>query len=123
MAERPPIGPERDRVKPSELVTAARIADALVFAAGAAGVIAGGLFARDGQIGFAVVAWALTFVAGVGLRLAAWGARALAELLVRSRHLEDEVARLRTERPAEPPPSDEQRRPRVDPYRRWGGHW
>lgn len=123
MAERPPIGPDRERVKPSELVTAARIADALVFAAGAAGVIAGGLLARDGQLGFAVVAWTLTFVAGVGLRLAAWSARALAELLVRSRHVEDELARLRAERPAEPPPRDDQRRAPADPYRRWGGHW
>lgn len=104
-------------VRPRELETAARIADALVYAAGIAGVIAGGLLFRDDAIGFAVVAWALTFVAGAGLRLAAWSARALAQLLVRTERMAEQIADLRGA-PALPP-----RNPDAppDPYRRWGG--
>jgi hypothetical protein len=81
-------------IKPQELLTGARVADALVYAAGVAGVLAGGLLFREGQVGFAIVAWVLTFAAGVALRLAAWGARALAALLVRTERIEEEVSRL-----------------------------
>lgn len=117
-----------DHVRPRELITAARVADALVYAVGIAGVLAGGLLFRDGGVGFAIVAWALTFVGGAALRLAAWAARALAELLVRSRRIEDDLAVLLRERaspPPQPPPAREGG-PRggdapVDPYRRWGG--
>jgi hypothetical protein len=108
-----------EQVRPKELQTAARVADALVYAAGLAGIIAGGLLFRDGQAGFAVVAWALAFVAGAGLRLAAWCARALALLLVRTEALTEAVGDLHRDpgqggapRPADGPP---------DPYRRWGG--
>lgn len=112
-----------DQVRPRELLLAARVADALVYAVGAAGVLAGGLLFRDGGIGFAIVAWALTFVGGAGLRLAAWGARALAELLQRSRRLEDDLAALLRERAAASPPpaprGGDEAPP--DPYKRWGG--
>lgn len=102
-------------VKPRELHVAARVAEALVYAAGVAGVIAGGLLFRDGQIGFAIVAWVLTFVAGAGLRLAAWGVRALAQLLVRLEQIDE---RLGEAHPVAPP-ADPDAPP--DPYRRWGG--
>lgn len=104
-------------VKPSELRIAARVADALVYAAGVAGVVAGGLLFRGGDLAFALVAWVLTFVAGAVLRLASWGIRALADLLERGDRLEralDDLARDRAaaepERPGGVP----------DPYRRWG---
>lgn len=107
-----------EQVKPSHLHTAARVSDALVYAAGLAGVIAGGLLLRSGDTGFAVVAWALTFVAGASLRLASWAAKALAELLVRTERIEERLTGVRADqtgaesrRPDEPP----------DPYRRWGG--
>lgn len=111
-----------ERIGPRELQTAARLADALVYAVGLAGVLAGGLLFRDGGIGFAVVAWALTFVGGAGLRLAAWGTRALAELLTRSERMEADLAALLRERAAAEPPSSTRERPPPDPYRRWGGH-
>ncbi len=110
------------RAKTRELVTAARVADALVYAAGVAGVIAGGLLFRGGEEGFAVVAWVLTFVAGGALRLASWASRALADLLERTERMEEDLARLaaqpREREPYTPPP-----RPGgpPDPYRRWGG--
>lgn len=87
-------------IRPLQLHTAARIADALVGAAGLAGVIAGALLYRAGSPGFALVAWVLTFIAGAALRLASWAAKALAELLLRTERIEDELARLsRPERP------------------------
>ncbi len=106
-----------EHVRLRELAVAARVADALVYAAGVAGVVAGGLLFREGEPVFAVVVWIVTFIAGAALRLASWGARALAEILERTRRLEDDVARLAPpspgapRRPGEPP----------DPYRRWGG--
>jgi hypothetical protein len=106
-------------VKPRELHTAARVADALVYAAGVAGIVAGGLLFRDGEPGFAIVAWALAFVAGAALRLAAWCARALAQLLVRSEQIADELTDLRGALARTPPPAGPGEAP--DPYRRWGG--
>lgn len=116
-------------VTPSHLHTAARVADALVYAVGVAGVIAGGLLLRQEDWGFAIVAWALTFVAGAGLRLAAWATRALAEILVRTERMENDLARLAAEPrlAADPRHATERddahqgRRP-PDPYERWGGH-
>jgi hypothetical protein len=109
-----------DRVKPKELVTAARVADALVYAAGVAGIVAGGLLYRDDQLGFAVVAWALAFVAGASLRLASWCAKALAQLLVSADRLSEDIAELRRDRVARDADVDPD--PEVpDPYRRWGG--
>lgn len=111
-----------DDVKPSELRTAARVADALVYAVGVVGVVAGGLLVQDGQLPFALLAWALTFLAGAVLRLVAWGVRALAEMLLRTDRIERTLDLLRADGlgPGTPPPSvGDQRVP--DPYRRWGG--
>ena len=109
-----------DPIRPRELVTAARVADALVYAAGVAGIVAGGLLFRDDQAGFAVVAWALAFVAGAALRLASWCAKALAELLERTGRIAEDVARLRGELGPAPEQQRAEDRP-PDPYRRWGG--
>ncbi|HVM12996.1 MAG TPA: hypothetical protein VM287_01535 [Egibacteraceae bacterium] len=113
-----------DQVRPRELLIAARVADGLVYAVGAAGVLAGGLLFRDGGIGFAIVAWALTFVGGAGLRLAAWAARALAQLLIRSQRVEEDLAALLRDRGASAPqpPSQGRQDAPPDPYRRWGGY-
>ena len=108
------------RITPRELVIGARVADALVYAAGLAGVVAGGLLFRQGDAGWAVVAWALTFVAGAALRLASAGCRALAQLLERGERIEEELRRLSLEPPAARS-GEPERTP--DPYRRWGGGW
>jgi hypothetical protein len=110
-----------EHVRPSQLRTAARVADALVYAVGVAGVVAGGLLWRDGDVAFAVVAWAVTFVAGAGLRLAAWLTRGVAQLLDRSERISDELAALRADHVVA-----ERRAPEaVDPYSRdrWGSGW
>jgi len=88
-------------VRPQELYTAARIADALVWAAGLSGVVAGALLFRAGNVGFAIVAWVLTFIAGAALRLASYASKALAELLLRTGNIEEElrVAATRRDRP------------------------
>jgi hypothetical protein len=88
-------------VRARELHTAARVADALVYVVGAAGVIAGGLLYRRDDVAFAIVAWVLTFVGGAVLRLAAWVARGVAELLARTERLGDELRDLRVDRVAE----------------------
>ncbi|MGH8934172.1 MAG: hypothetical protein ACRDZO_26915 [Egibacteraceae bacterium] len=90
-----------DTIRPRELLTAARMADALVWAAGLAGVIAGALLFRAGDEGFAIVAWVLTFIAGAALRLASWASKALAELLIRTERIEEELYRSAT-RPERP---------------------
>jgi hypothetical protein len=95
----------------TQLTTAARVADALVYAVGIAGVVAGGLLLRRGDLGFAIVAWCLTFVAGAGLRLAAWIARGMAELLVRQARMQEDIGDLRADKVAA------QRR---DSGRHWG---
>ena len=85
----------------TQLTTAARIADALVYTVGVAGVIAGGMLLRRGDLGFAIVAWALTFVAGAGLRLAGWIARGVAELLVRQALMQEDLGELRADKVAD----------------------
>jgi hypothetical protein len=121
-----------ESTRPRELYTAARVVDALVYVAGMAGIVAGGLLFRDDQVAFAVVAWALTFVAAAGLRLASAATRALAELLQRTERMDDELARLRanTAAPARPVGSSPQPSTEavtgpedgpIDPYKRWGG--
>ena len=82
----------------TQLMTAARIADALVYAVGIAGVIAGGLLLQRGDMGFAIVAWCLTFVAGAGLRLGGFIARGVAVLLVRQTRMLDDLSDLRADR-------------------------
>jgi hypothetical protein len=87
------------------------MAEALVYTVGICGVVAGGLLLRDGSIGFAIVAWVLTFVAGATLRLVSAITRGIADL------------KSDLERPSDPPPQPAPPAPDdpPDPYRRWGG--
>lgn len=102
-----------DALKPSELTTAARVADGLVYVAGLAGVAAGALLFRDGDVAFAVIAWAVTFIAGTVLRLAAWMARGIARVMERSERIEADVARLVRQQVAE------ERQDPEDRFRPW----
>ncbi len=99
------------RVTLRELATATRIADALVYTVGVAGVVAGGLLLRSGSVGFAVVAWTLTFVAGAALRLLSTITRGIADIKTELDRLPDPSPALPHQDPDAPP----------DPYRRWGG--
>lgn len=90
-----------------ELHLAARTADALVYVVGLAGVAAGGLLLRADLPAYAVITWALTFCAGAGMRLLAVVARAVAEILARTKATSDRVERLGTETGRYPGPSPE----------------
>lgn len=115
-------------VKPSELYTAARISDALVYAVGVGGVVGGGLLFQDEQLGLALVAWAVTFCVAAGLRLLAWMTKGVAQMLQRSDRIIEEVGHLSREQRHTPPETSReqaqppsQRRGPPDPYERWGG--
>lgn len=84
----------------------------MVYTVGIAGVIAGGLLLRDGQYGFALVAWALTFAGGATLRLISALTRGIADI-------KRELEQTRDPLPPPLPPADPDAPP--DPYRRWGG--
>ncbi|MDQ4129462.1 MAG: hypothetical protein M3133_00470 [Actinomycetota bacterium] len=79
---------------PRELRSAAALAQAVAYVAGVAGVVAGALLYREGQTGFAIVAWTLTFAAGAVLMIAAFLARAAAAVLARLARIEQDVAVL-----------------------------
>lgn len=83
---------------PRELRGAATVTQALAYGAGVAGVVAGALLYQAGQVGFAVVAWVLTFAAGAVLIIAAFLARGMAGLLTRLARMEQEIATLTAER-------------------------
>lgn len=93
-------------VKPNELVVAARVADGLVYVAGMAGVVAGALLFRDGNLPFAIIAWVVTFIAGTVLRLAAWMARGVAQIMQRTERIEADAARLVRDAVADAEPHD-----------------
>lgn len=99
------------RVSLRELAIATRTAEALVYTVGICGVVAGGLLLRDGSIGFAIVAWVLTFVAGATLRLVSAITRGIADLKSELERSNDPPPQPAPPAPDEPP----------DPYRRWGG--
>lgn len=96
-----------DRIpSPKDLHGAARVAQVLAYAAGLAGVIAGGLLYNEGELGFAVVAWVLTFATGAMLVIAAFLARGMAALLGRIARIEQDVATFVAHRGADVPARD-----------------
>ncbi|MFP5310182.1 MAG: hypothetical protein ACLGIR_11480 [Actinomycetes bacterium] len=103
---------ERDEPSPKDLRGAAAVAQSMAYVAGLAGVLAGALVYRDGDVALAVVLWVLTFAAGALLMVAAFLARAIASVLARLTKLDADVAVLLRDRAAEQPGL-----PARDPYR------
>jgi hypothetical protein len=96
---------------PKDLRGAASVAQALAYAAGIAGIVAGALLYQAGELAFAVVAWVLTFAAGAILMIAAFLARGMAALLGRIARMEQDLAELTA---ASGPSQSE---PKKDPWR------
>lgn len=92
---------------PKDLRGAASVAQTLAYVSGLAGVVAGALVYRDGDVTLAVVIWVLTFAAGALMMIAAFLSRALASVLARLTKLDGDVAVLLRDRssdePLEPP--------------------
>lgn len=86
---------------PKDLRGAAAVAQSLAYISGLAGVIAGALVYRQGDIALAVVLWVLTFAAGALMMIAAFLARGLASLLARLTKLDSDVQILLRDRAAE----------------------
>lgn len=86
---------------PKDLRGAAAVAQSLAYVSGLAGVIAGALVYRDGEVALAVVLWVLTFAAGALTMIAAFLARGLASLLARLTKLDSDVQVLLRDRAAD----------------------
>jgi sulfite exporter TauE/SafE len=88
---------------PKDLRGAASVAQSLAYAAGIAGILAGALLYRDGELAFAVVAWVLAFAAGAILIIAAFLARGMAALLARIARMEQDLSQLLADRSGREP--------------------
>ena len=96
-----------------ELRSAARACMVLAYAAGLAGVAAGTLVLREGEIAFAIILWVITFAVGAALMGVAVVVRAVAALTGELRNVSSDVRILVADRREE----DVLRPPRVqDPW-------
>lgn len=98
-----------------ELRTAARACVILAYAVGLAGVTAGTLMLREGDIAFAVILWVITFAVGAALMGIAIVVRAIMALTTEVRSMASDVRVLVADRAStqiRPGPAD-------DP---WSGH-
>jgi hypothetical protein len=99
-----------------EMRTAARACVVLAYAAGLAGVAAGTLVLREGDITFAIILWVITFAVGASLMGVSVLIRALAAVTARLERLNSDVQVLVADRgngPLRTPTPDD------DP---WSGH-
>ncbi len=87
---------------PRELRTAARACVFLAYAAGLAGVAAGTILLRDGELAFAVILWTITFAVGATLMGVSVVVRVLGGMLAQLHRLESDVRVLTVERAREP---------------------
>jgi hypothetical protein len=100
---------------PKELRGAARACTVLAYAAGLAGVAAGTLVLRDGDLAFAVILWTITFAIGAALMGVAVVIRAVAGLVTQVTRMETDVRVLVADRHRHQPLSPE---PDRDPWLR-----
>ena len=99
---------------PNQLRTAARACTILAYAAGLAGVAAGTLVLRDGELAFAIILWVITFAVGATLMGVSVLVRAVAGLSARVDQAGADVRVLVGERARQ-----RQAEPERDP---WLGH-
>jgi hypothetical protein len=100
---------------PKELRGAARACTFLAYAAGLAGVAAGTLVLRDGELAFAIILWTVTFAVGASLMGVAVVIRAVAGLSTQVTRMESDVRVLVSDRHRDRPLSTE---PDRDPWLR-----
>ena len=87
-----------DVPSPKELRGAARACIVLAYAAGLAGVTGGTLMLRDGELGFAIILWTVTFAVGAALMGVAVLVRAVAGLSVQVTRMESDLRVLVSDR-------------------------
>jgi hypothetical protein len=92
---------------PRELRTAGRACTFLAYAAGLAGVAAGTLVLRDGELAFAVILWTITFAVGAALMGVSVLIRAMAGVSTQLTRLESDVRVLLLDRSRDLGPSAE----------------
>jgi hypothetical protein len=83
---------------PRELTMAARACVFMAYAAGLAGVAAGTLVLRDGDLAFAVILWTITFAVGAVLMGVSLLIRAVSGLSAQLSRMESDLHVLRTDR-------------------------
>lgn len=79
---------------PKDLRGAAAVARTLAYAAGLAGVVAGGIVYQQGEVPFAIAIWVLTFAVGALLMIAGFLLQAMTHLLARVTAIEQDVRLL-----------------------------
>jgi hypothetical protein len=93
---------------PKELRGAARACTVLAYAAGLAGVAAGTLLLRGGDLPFAIILWVITFAVGAALMGVAVVVRAVAGLSTQITRMESDlrvvIADRNRDRPLAPDP-------------------
>jgi hypothetical protein len=98
-----------------EMRTAARACLFLAYAAGLAGVAAGTLVLREGDLAFAIIIWVITFAVGASLMGVSVLIRAMSAIRAEVERMNADVRVLVADRRQPPQPSA----PRDDP---WSGH-
>lgn len=79
---------------PKDLRGAAAVARTLAYAAGLAGVVAGGIVYQQGEVPFAIAIWVLTFAVGALMMIAGFLLQAMTSLLARVAAIEQDVRLL-----------------------------
>jgi choline-glycine betaine transporter len=86
---------------PKELRGAGRACTFLAYAAGLAGIAAGTIVLRDGELAFAVILWTITFAVGAALMGVSVLIRAIAGLLTQLTRMESDLRVLLVDRARE----------------------
>ncbi len=86
---------------PKDLRGAAAVAQTMAYVSGLAGIVAGALIYRSGDVALAVVIWVLTFAAGALMMVAAFLTRGLAALMARMASVQTDLQVLLRDRAAD----------------------